>query len=103
MRDTAALAIEFNGCINERDLKALSGLMANSHTFIDTAGNAFVGKAACIEAWRGFFDAYPEYRNIFEAVFSRGDRPPLLATVFVQDCPLSTDLRCGRLLPHSKS
>lgn len=74
MSDAAALAIEFNECINTRDLKALARLMANNHTFIDTAGNAFIGKAACIEAWRGFFDSYPGYRNTFDAVLSRGNR-----------------------------
>jgi len=69
-----ALAVGFNDRINARDLKGLARPMANDHTFIDTAGNAVIGKAACIEAWRGFFDSYPEYRNIFETVLSRGNR-----------------------------
>jgi len=78
MSDAAALAIEFNECINTRDMNALELLMANDHAFIDTAGNAFIGKAACIEAWSGFFGSYPEYRNIFEAVLSRGDRATIV-------------------------
>ncbi|ALV43593.1 hypothetical protein AU252_22450 [Pseudarthrobacter sulfonivorans] len=71
MYDAAALAMGFNECINARDLNGLARLMANNHSFIDTDGNAFIGKAACIEAWRSFFDSFPEYRNIFEAVLAR--------------------------------
>lgn len=78
MFDAAALAVDFNECINARDLKALGRLMAANHAFIDTAGNALIGKAACIEAWNGFFDSYPEYRNIFEAVLSRRDRATIV-------------------------
>jgi ketosteroid isomerase-like protein len=74
MHDAAALAVGFNERINARDLTGLARLMATNHSFIDTAGNAVIGKAACIEAWRGFFDSYPGYRNIFEAVMSRGNR-----------------------------
>jgi ketosteroid isomerase-like protein len=74
MNDAATVALGFNECINARDLKGLARLMANNHTFIDTAGTAVVGKAACVEAWRGFFDSYPEYRNVFEAVLARGNR-----------------------------
>jgi ketosteroid isomerase-like protein len=74
MNDAAAMAVRFNERINARDLTGLVQLMANNHTFIDTAGTAVTGKAACTEAWRGFFDSYPGYRNTFEAVLSRGNR-----------------------------
>lgn len=40
--------------------------MTDSHTFIDTAGNVVAGKQAVIEAWRGFFKAFPDNRNAFE-------------------------------------
>ncbi|WP_104175660.1 nuclear transport factor 2 family protein [Arthrobacter sp. Y81] len=72
MNDAAALAVGFNECINARNLKGMTRLMANNHTFIDTAGTAVIGKAACTEAWRGFFESFPGYRNIFESVLSRG-------------------------------
>lgn len=74
MDDAAALAMGFNECINARDLTGLARLMANDHSFIDTGGNAFIGKRVCIEAWRSFFDSFPGYRNIFEAVLAREDR-----------------------------
>jgi len=74
MNDAAALTMRFNECINARDLEGLTRLMADNHTFIDTAGTAFIGKSACREAWRGFFDSCPEYRNVFEAFVSLGNR-----------------------------
>ncbi len=60
--------LAFNEAINRRDLAALSGLMADTHRFIDSAGATVNGKSACLEAWRGFFDAFPDYRNVFEEV-----------------------------------
>ena len=74
MDDAADSAMAFNGCINARDMLGLAQLMANNHSFIDTAGHAIIGKTACLEAWRSFFDAYPGYRNILEAFSSRGTR-----------------------------
>jgi ketosteroid isomerase-like protein len=61
------LAIAFNDRINARDLNGLAALMTDDHTFTDSEGVAVAGKAACIEAWRGFFEAYPDYRNHFES------------------------------------
>ncbi|GAB3522181.1 nuclear transport factor 2 family protein [Arthrobacter monumenti] len=74
MHDVGQLVFGFNECINARDLEGLARLMSSDHSFIDPGGNAIIGKAACIEAWRGFFDTYPDYRNFFEAMLSRGNR-----------------------------
>jgi ketosteroid isomerase-like protein len=65
-----ATVVAFNEAINARDLDALSRLMHNQHRFIDAAGATIEGKAACLQAWRGFFDAFPDYRNIFDDVRS---------------------------------
>ena len=40
--------------------------MTDDHTFIDTAAHFLRGKSACLEAWRGFFKSFPDYRNVFE-------------------------------------
>ena len=40
--------------------------MTDTHRFIDSAGAKVDGKSACLEAWRGFFGAFPDYRNVFE-------------------------------------
>ena len=66
-RDVATV-VAFNDAINARDLDALGGLMHEEHRFVDSAGASVEGKAACIEAWRGFFDAFPDYRNVFDEV-----------------------------------
>jgi ketosteroid isomerase-like protein len=67
-----AIVVAFNDAINARDLAALGGLMDDEHQFVDSAGATVTGKAACLDAWRGFFEAFPDYRNIFEDVRSAG-------------------------------
>lgn len=68
-----SLVSKFNEHINRRAVDGLASLMSDDHTFIDTAGGRVVGKQACLAAWRGFFDTYPDYRNHFDAIVSRGD------------------------------
>lgn len=58
----------FNEAINRRDLDGLAALMTDDHRFVDPAGGAVDGKAACLDAWRGFFAAFPDYRNHFEGL-----------------------------------
>jgi ketosteroid isomerase-like protein len=65
-----AVVVRFNEAINRRDLDALAQLMAEDHRFVDAEGHVVDGKAACVEAWRGFFRAFPDYRNTFESVIS---------------------------------
>ena len=58
----------FNDAITARDLDGLAALMSADHRFVDGAGGTVEGKEACVDAWRGFFAAYPDYRNHFESV-----------------------------------
>jgi hypothetical protein len=37
--------------------------MTDAHTFIDSDGNVVSGRDEVLNAWRGFFDAFPDYRN----------------------------------------
>jgi ketosteroid isomerase-like protein len=64
--DEVAVVTSFNEAVNARDLDRLGGLMTDAHRFVDSAGATIDGKAACLDAWRGFFAAYPDYRNVFE-------------------------------------
>ena len=73
MTDAAAVVIAFNEAINSRNLDALTEMMTESHRFIDAAGASVAGRSACVEAWRGFFDGFPDYRNIFDDVADLGD------------------------------
>lgn len=42
--------------------------MSDDHTFIDTQGGAVSGKQGCLDAWRGFFESFPDYRNVFDSL-----------------------------------
>jgi ketosteroid isomerase-like protein len=68
-----AVAARFNACINDRDLAGLAKLMPDDHTFIDSAEVVTMGKPACLDAWRGFFEVFPDYRNVFSTLSARGN------------------------------
>jgi ketosteroid isomerase-like protein len=70
---SAAVALAFNDAITTRSLDDLALLMTDDHRFVDSSGAVVEGKAACLDAWRGFFDAYPDYENRFEEVVERAD------------------------------
>jgi uncharacterized protein (TIGR02246 family) len=57
----------FNDCITTGDLDGLAGLMTADHVFIDSAGQVWRGRDECLQTWSGFFEAFPGYRNVFEA------------------------------------
>ncbi len=65
MTDPVTVVVRFNDCINKRDIGGLASLMSDDHTFIDTEGGVVSGKRACLDAWRGFFESFPDYRNVF--------------------------------------
>ena len=69
-----AVVDAFNDCINRRDLEGLSRLMTDGHKFIDAASGMVSGKRACVEAWKGFFSAFPDYRNHFDRMISTGSK-----------------------------
>jgi ketosteroid isomerase-like protein len=66
-----AVAVEFNAAINARDLDGLARLMTDDHQFVDTEEHTVLGKDACLESWRGFFDQFPDYRNVFTTLIPR--------------------------------
>ncbi|NUP24921.1 MAG: nuclear transport factor 2 family protein [Streptomyces sp.] len=71
--DLIGVVRRFNAAINDRNLDALASLMSDEHTFVDSEGGVVRGKPACLEAWRGFFAAFPDYRNTFDDLIVRGD------------------------------
>jgi ketosteroid isomerase-like protein len=62
------VVMAFNEAINSRDLERLSVRMSPDHRFVDSAGQAVLGKEACRAAWASFFEAFPDYRNVFDRV-----------------------------------
>lgn len=73
MTDPAQVVSAFNQAINDRDLAAVAALMTDTHRFVDVAGSTVEGKSACVEAWRGFFDSFPDYRNEFSHIATSGE------------------------------
>jgi ketosteroid isomerase-like protein len=69
--DAETVAVEFNDAINFQSVADRAELMTDDHRFVDSAGQVVEGKAACLDAWTGFFAAYPDYRNEFENVVVR--------------------------------
>ena len=67
------LILQINECINRRDIEGLAALMTPDHIFIDTANHAIHGSGKALEAWRGFFAAFPDYQNVFDSLVSSGD------------------------------
>jgi len=68
--DPESVVVRFNEGINGRDLDRLAHLMTDDHVFIDSAGSRVDGRQPCLAAWRGFFRAYPDYRNEFASIVS---------------------------------
>ena len=62
------IVARFNERINGRDLDGLASLMTEDHVFIDSEGVSLAGRQDCLAAWRGFFDAFPDYRNVFTSI-----------------------------------
>jgi ketosteroid isomerase-like protein len=69
-----SVVLQFNECINNRDLQGLSDLMTEDHVFIDSNDDVHSGKELMIKGWRDFFNQFPDYRNHFAIVESRGDQ-----------------------------
>ena len=85
--DPKTIALQFNDCINSRNLGGLMSLMADDHSFIDTGNNLIKGKPNCEIAWSKFFESFPDYQNIIEIVTSKD------ATAFLQGHSVCTDKR----------
>lgn len=85
--DPETVALQFNDCINRRDLEGLLDRMTDTHTFIDSADNVLEGKEACGKSWSDFFAQWPDYRNVFRNVTADG------ATVIMQGRSVCADER----------
>jgi predicted SnoaL-like aldol condensation-catalyzing enzyme len=72
-KDPKLTALQFNECINNQDIKGLSNLMTEDHTLIVREGDVVKGKEPNTNGWTGFFNQFPDYKNIFTRVESRDD------------------------------
>jgi hypothetical protein len=53
-----------------------------------TWGDTISGKERCVEAWRGFFAALPDYRNHFEHVVLPGNKAVIVGCSVCSDARL---------------
>ncbi len=71
--DPKLIVLLFNEQINNQDLTTLTDMMTEDHVFIDSEGDVVRGKEEMTTAWKEFFTSYPDYRNIFIRLESRGN------------------------------
>ncbi len=69
--DPKLVVLQFNQCINNRDLDGLARLMTEDHTLIDSSDEVHSGKELMEAGWREFFISYPDYCNHFLMLESR--------------------------------
>jgi ketosteroid isomerase-like protein len=88
MRDPKSVVLAFNEFINKRDIDGLSAMMTEDHTFIDSSDEVHSGKEMMVAGWKDFFSSYPDYRNHFEIVESRGNLVLVIGHSTCSDDPL---------------
>jgi len=72
-KDPKLTVLLFNECINNRDIDALTSLMAEDYVFIDSSNDVQSGKELNVKGWTDFFNLYPDYVNHFRLLESRED------------------------------
>jgi ketosteroid isomerase-like protein len=75
-----AVVTSFIDCINRSDLEALGALMTDDHTLAVLDEPPLVGRAANVEAWRGYFASFPRYVIDAQATATEGNRVAVLGT-----------------------
>lgn len=65
-------AFEFIEAINQGDVDRMGNLMTDDHLFIDSQGNQLQGREKMIEAWKGYFTLFPDYRIEIEDRLEKG-------------------------------
>ena len=73
-----AAVLAFVDCINRGDLDGLAVLMAEDHRLVVLDEEPLLGRAANVEAWRGYFTSYPDYVIIPRDVVADGGRVAIL-------------------------
>lgn len=60
----------FIAAINRRDPSAISALMTEDHTFIDSAGTVTSGRETMTTGWETYFRMFPDYRIQVETILA---------------------------------
>jgi ketosteroid isomerase-like protein len=86
-----AVAIAFVDAINHTDLGRLTALVHPDHELVVLDESPLAGRAANVEAWRGYFSAFPEYVIHPRHLVADGDRVAILGTTTGSHLGLSDD------------
>ncbi|HKT04636.1 MAG TPA: nuclear transport factor 2 family protein [Rugosimonospora sp.] len=77
---TLATTISFIDCINRTDLVGLTGLMHPDHRLVVLDEPPIAGRDANVDAWRGYFTAFPRYLIYPRFLTASADRVAVLGT-----------------------
>jgi ketosteroid isomerase-like protein len=71
------VANEFVSAINQHNVEAISRLMTEDHTFIDSGGGTYSG-AEIRQSWAEYFKMFPDYKVEISEVFVSGETVVLI-------------------------
>lgn len=77
---STAAVISFIDCVNRGDVDGLRSLMTDDHTLVVLDEAPLVGRAANVEAWRGYFSSFPDYVIHPRYIAARDDDVAVLGT-----------------------
>jgi hypothetical protein len=75
-----AAVVSFIDCINRGDLSGLAKLMRQDHRLVVLDEQPLVGRDANVEAWQGYFTAFPDYVIYPRYLTAFGERVTVLGT-----------------------
>jgi ketosteroid isomerase-like protein len=72
-RDPVEVVKAFVDAINQRSLQAISDLMTDDHTFVDSVGRAISGREQMTAGWETYFRLFPDYAIEVENIVGHGE------------------------------
>ncbi len=78
--DVVRAALRFVNEINRHDVDGLVGMLSDDHLFVDGLGQEVRGKERLREAWRGYFERFPDYHLAVKEWFQNGRVVALFGT-----------------------
>ena len=70
--DIARAALKFVNEINRHDLESLLSMLSDDHLFVDGLGQELRGRERLREAWRVYFEMFPDYHLAVKEWFQNG-------------------------------
>lgn len=74
------LALRFANDINRHDVEGIMALVSDDHLFVDSLGQEVYGRERLREAWKGYFELFPDYHMDIRETFQSGRVVALLGT-----------------------